>query len=63
MLCPRSIDPESDWSPISAVPPSPANTTTLTSVFPCALRALSTPDATAPAFSKATCIHGTFQAV
>ena len=55
---------------MSYVPPSPAKTTTATSSpagSACRRRsarcALSTPLATAAAFSKATCSQGTFQAV
>ena len=55
---------------MSAVPPSPANATILMSLsegyLPFLFKTLiadSTPEATAAAFSKATCIHGTFHAV
>ena len=63
MLWPLSRAPENARKPMSIMPPSPPIATTVTSSFPCASRASLTPDATDAAFSKVTCIHGTFQDV
>src|SRR5512136_1828807 len=48
---------------MSAVPPSPAHTTTLTSSMPRTLRAARTPEATAAAEANATFITGILKVV
>jgi len=66
--CPRSMAPDRDWKPMSYVAPSPPKAMNLTSWSSLPWRfselyAASTPLMVAGAFSKAVCIHGTFQEV
>jgi hypothetical protein len=63
MSWPRSKAPERDLIPMSIVEPSPPTPMTLVPSFlPRAFKAASTPDATAPPFSKREWIQGTCQA-
>src|SRR3990172_6193569 len=58
----RSSMPLSAWSPMSTVPPSPANPTTVTSGVPCSSSAARSPETVAPVVSNAQSIIGTFSA-
>src|SRR3972149_6602118 len=58
----RSSMPLSAWSPMSTVPPSPANPTTVTSGVPWASRAARSPEMVAPVVSNAQSIMGTLSA-
>ena len=57
---PRSDAPDSDWMPMSAVPPSPAQATTLMCSLPWALSASSTPVAAEAVEAKVTLRLGNF---
>ncbi|OPY10335.1 MAG: hypothetical protein A4E67_00572 [Syntrophaceae bacterium PtaB.Bin038] len=59
----RSTAPERAWNPMSKVPPSPAQVTTVVSVSPFMSRAARTPLATAPPVSKAEWMTGIFSVV
>src|SRR3990172_4165315 len=60
---PRSSIPLRAWRPMSAVPPSPAKPTIVTSLIPRASAAARSPDIEAPVASKAQSSIGTLRAV